>query len=188
MKEKKYCIDVFTDVKKSWMNPYSPVRVSSPTGSYYTLKGNKTDRKKIIRECARRNIRTRSYETRWARDTSYRNMFLKNTSPPYYCRYCGKKISPSQMQVDHIVPVAAVKKSLYARWLLGRQGITNVNDIRNLAPSCRRCNRRKGTKMGIWLLRARLGKNPNWFRTRRILRAVIGAILLLVVLYLSFVL
>ena len=30
-----------------------------------------------------------------------------------------------------------------------------VNDISNLAPACRRCNRRKGSKGGLWIIRGR---------------------------------
>lgn len=175
-KEKEYCVDVFTEDKASWMTNYHPVSSSSRFGTYYTLRGNADDKKHIIRECAKRNIKSRAYESRWARNADYRKEFFKQMPPPYYCRYCGKRIFPSSMQVDHIVPVAAVKKSVYARWLLKRQGITNVNDIRNLAPSCRKCNRRKGSSMGIWLLRARLGRHPKWFAVRRIIRIIFFAI------------
>jgi len=46
-----------------------------------------------------------------------------------HCAYCGTGIILKSMQVDHL-------KSLFK---------DGTNDINNLLPSCRPCNRRKGT-------------------------------------------
>lgn len=121
-----------------------------------------TLKKRIMRKAMWRGIRTRAYESRWARSSDYRSLFLSENEPPYRCIYCGRYIGSDEMQVDHIVPVAAVKKSAFARWLLERKDIHSVNDIRNLAPSCRRCNMKKGTKLGLWYIRACLHRNPEW--------------------------
>ncbi len=46
-----------------------------------------------------------------------------------HCAYCGRELDYKDMQVDHIYP-----------HYLGGQ-----DDIGNLNPACRMCNRRKGT-------------------------------------------
>ena len=38
----------------------------------------------------------------------------------------------------------------------------SVNDPKNLAPACSRCNKMKGAKGGIWLIRAKLG-SYKWY-------------------------
>ncbi len=51
-----------------------------------------------------------------------------------HCAYCGKTIKYSEMQVDHLIPLA--------RWR--RYAATqNLDDISNLMPTCRRCNHYK---------------------------------------------
>lgn len=162
MSEKQYCVDVFTDRKMPWMEEFHPIRAASRYGTYYTFRADERTKKRIMRKAMWRGIRTRAYESRWARSADYRSLFLSENEPPYRCIYCGRYISSDEMQVDHIVPVAAVKKSAFARWLLERKDIHSVNDIRNLAPSCRRCNMKKGTKLGLWYIRACLHRNPEW--------------------------
>lgn len=49
-----------------------------------------------------------------------------------HCAYCGKKISLSEMQVDHFKPLRA--------W---NEEDCGSNDLPNLMPSCRRCNHYK---------------------------------------------
>lgn len=44
------------------------------------------------------------------------------------CAYCGKSITLSTMQIDHIIPKARGWK------------VSDVNDYSNLAPSCKSCN------------------------------------------------
>lgn len=48
-----------------------------------------------------------------------------------HCAYCGKSITLSTMQIDHIIPKAR-------GWRLD-----NVHDYSNLNPSCRMCNHYK---------------------------------------------
>lgn len=47
-----------------------------------------------------------------------------------HCGYCGCKLEPKNMQVDHVIPV------------YGKNG---TNEIDNYMPSCRMCNFYKGT-------------------------------------------
>jgi hypothetical protein len=67
-------------------------------------------------------------------------------------------LTKKKMVIDHIVPIAAVKKSASARRLLTLHGIQNVNDPKNLAPSCVPCNSRKRDHLGLWYIRGVLGK------------------------------
>lgn len=88
------------------------------------------------------------------------------------------------MVIDHIVPVGAVKKDIKnARAYLKIQGIDNVNDVRNLAASCQRCNASKRDKMGIWLFRAWIGKFRIYWTLRFAIRLLLFVSVLLFVLY-----
>lgn len=72
------------------------------------------------------------------------------------CSYCGCEISLKQMHVDHIVPVR--------RWLEIRgPGDFELNDIRNLNPSCGPCNRWKSTFM-IEEFRSEIAEQVNRLR------------------------
>ena len=87
--------------------------------------------------------------------------------------------------VDHLVPVAKTKKSTLARNLLYVRGIDNVNDWRNLAPSCYRCNSRKSDKMGLWYIRGILGRYELYWVLLRLTEAI-GLIITLVFIVLYF--
>lgn len=57
-----------------------------------------------------------------------------------HCAYCGCKIEYKDMQVDHIIPIF--------RNVDGEKPYGNIrgtDDISNYNPSCRSCNKRKGT-------------------------------------------
>ena len=62
----------------------------------------------------------------------------------HHCAYCGKLIEYKNMQVDHMFPQAR------AHWLESEVmrkeeslDFTDINDFKNLMPSCRRCNHYK---------------------------------------------
>lgn len=67
------------------------------------------------------------------------------------------------LTVDHLIPVKKAQTSKFARWLLHKEKIENVNDIRNLIPACETCNKRKSSKMGIWLIRGAVGKHQKFW-------------------------
>lgn len=73
----------------------------------------------------------------------------------YRCVYCGKKIRVEDMEVDHIIPVRAAQKHLLYRLMLPEGG---VNAVENLVPSCWDCNRKKGRKCGLWVIRGKYWK------------------------------
>ena len=63
-----------------------------------------------------------------------------------HCAYCGKEIKLSEMQVDHIIPIA---HSIYgpcneAEKVREMFADGSINGIENLMPSCRSCNYYKG--------------------------------------------
>lgn len=94
---------------------------------------------------------------KYERAANYRTIFI-NIWPPkdgeYRCVYCGRKISVSEMEVDHIVSVNRVKRNRFYRLCVPK----GINDISNLVPSCQSCNRRKGNKGGLWAIRGRYWK------------------------------
>ena len=175
----RICIDVFSPVYMKWMGKYDFHYVRGMHGDYYSIKTDKEECQHIVRICRRKRIKFRCYEERWSRSSNYRTVFLKTFGPPYKCRYCRKGLNKDTLVVDHIVPVEKTKKNINARMILYIQGIDNVNDIRNLAPACHRCNKLKGERMGIWVLRGVLGKYKVYWIFRRILLLVI--ILLIII-------
>lgn len=91
---------------------------------------------------------------KYIRSSSYRNEFLSAVPPvrgKYRCVYCGRRVRPEKMQVDHVVAVHRAQKGILAKLLVPK----GVNDISNLVPACWGCNRRKGSKGGLWIIRGR---------------------------------
>lgn len=165
----EYCIDVYVKKKKWWMKKYNFKEVNGKYGIYFTIKVNKNDKKKIIRKLNWGHIRYRCYESRWTRSSNYREKFLKENKGPYKCRYCNKPIKKDGMVVDHIISIYQAKSNKKARTLLNARGITDVNDLRNLVASCRKCNEAKSEKMGIWIIKAYLGKYKWYWTVRKLL-------------------
>ena len=161
--EDKICVDLFTDRNYTWLEQYRVKKSVSVVGAYYTITIDRSELKGLLKTARRHHIKYRWYEKRWSRASNYRSAFFKYYEPPYRCRYCNKKVTESRMVVDHVIPVAQVKKSAFARWLLTVRGIDTVNDPRNLAPSCRLCNLEKGDKMGVWTIRGIFGESKlSW--------------------------
>lgn len=97
------------------------------------------------------------------RSSEYRKTFFeKNTGnaaeEKYFCAYCGRILKKDRVTVDHIISVKKAQTSRTYLGLLRKLGFETVNDVRNLVPSCRRCNSRKGPKGGLWILKGFLGK------------------------------
>lgn len=102
------------------------------------------------------------------RSTDYRKTFF-STYPPaiggmYFCAYCGRLVSRKKVTIDHIYPVAKVSKSVKLRKKLKARGIMSLNDAGNLTPACMKCNKAKGTKMGLWIIRGKIGRSARlWY-------------------------
>lgn len=57
-------------------------------------------------------------------------------------------------------------------------GIRDVNDPRNLVPSCAKCNSHKSAKMGLWIARGKIGQLTWLWMIRKISRLMIVVIAL----------
>lgn len=174
------CVDVYTK-EKYWMKDYGCKVKTNRYGEYCTLRINNKEKRKVLRRLRKKNIRYHIYDSCWERSGNYRSVFLSRTKGPYRCRYCNRRLKTEHMEIDHIIPVAKVKKSFWARRLLKMQGVSNVNDIRNLAPSCTRCNARKKDRMGIWFLRGMLGKYNAYWSALFVIKVVLIIILISIV-------
>ena len=156
-------------------------------GKFYTVQYNEKP-KRLIKRLDRYGIYYKWYRSEYERAGNYRQVFFERTKGPYRCRYCHRRLKKAYMQIDHIVPVAAVQRSAYARFLLHLEGAENVNSIRNLAPACKKCNKKKLDKMGLWILRGWLGKYEAYWVIRRIVIVLLIVLLCIVSLaLLSFV-
>ena len=129
--------------------------------------------------CARNRARFYFDDPAWTRSADYRRTFFRcfppNHGKDYLCAYCGRPVNKMDITVDHIYPVAKVSASLRLQKKMRAKGIRSVNSIDNLAPACLRCNMRKGTKMGLWVVRGRIGKNESLWRWRKMFRAAAAA-------------
>ena len=52
-----------------------------------------------------------------------------------HCAYCGKKLSPGNWQLDHLIPVQ--------RERFGKYTEDEIECFKNFMPACRRCNHYK---------------------------------------------
>lgn len=118
----------------------------------------------------------------YMRSTDYRKTFFSSNEPAvpayYRCAYCGKKILYKDTTVDHIFPINQLCYSEKVRRQAARHGISGANDEYNLVAACRRCNSRKGTKMGFWIIRGFLGKSEFLWRIRKGLRYTVAVIVI----------
>ncbi len=106
------------------------------------------------------------YPDQMARSTNYRQIFFRTyKGSEYRCLYCNRKLTKEGLQVDHIYPVRKAKTKAGQRYLK-RHGMDTVNDPKNLAAACPRCNKRKGAKGGIWLIKAKLGQYKWYWKAR----------------------
>jgi hypothetical protein len=167
----KYCVDIFTTKKYDWMNDYVIKTKTNPNGQYYTIIVDKSNKKTLLKKISKLHLKYRCYEERWERSSDYRKEFFKNNKPPYRCRYCNRFLKQEYMVIDHIVPIAQVKKNTNARMLLYLQGISEVNDVRNLAPSC------------IWFIRGIFGKYKIYWIILNIIKILLFVILIFLFYY-----
>ena len=171
-----YIVELYNTGLQRWMIPYDFQEANSQGNIYYMTRVDRIDKDRIVRQARKHHIRYRAYQECYARSSGYRSAFFRENGEKNHCRYCGKRLTKSSTFVDHVIPVAKAKSDKWARFLLKIRGINNVNDVRNLVPACYRCNKRKGTKMGLWVLRGWIGM-PKFFiaiRTIFYLAIVIG--------------
>ena len=111
--------------------------------------------------CRARHIRYELENSYGQRSLNYRRDFFRENKPViknyYICAYCGRFVRRDKITVDHLYPIAVVKSSVALQKKLRKKGILDVNGVGNLVPACFRCNRKKGTEMGSWIWRGKIG-------------------------------
>ena len=72
---------------------------------------------KRYEEAARRDgYSVRALPPALLRSSGYRREFMSRNPGPWRCRYCGRALRRDEdMEVDHLIPVAAAQKSRVAR-------------------------------------------------------------------------
>ena len=132
---------------------------------------------KIKRFCKENQLKFIYVNEYGYRGEHYRKDFFQNNKPifydSYFCAYCGKVINKKNMTVDHIYPIDKVRSDLRLQKKLKRMGIEDVNAPQNLVAACKRCNQKKGTNMGLWVLKGKIGKSTNFWHFRWIVRTII---------------
>ncbi len=115
---------------------------------------------------------------KWDRSENYRTEFMKRNKglfgKLYICVYCGRIITAKNLQVDHHIAINYVKRNpflklyfgignmisnLFGYMLHGKNWKKNkgVNVSYNLVPACKKCNRDKSDKGGLWIVRGIIG-------------------------------
>lgn len=84
-----------------------------------------------------------------------------------------QKKPKDKITIDHIFPVHCMEKYPAVRKRAALFGIHGSNDMKNLCTACMRCNQKKEAKMGIWILKGFLGKQPWYWPLRRILTVIL---------------
>lgn len=124
----------------------------------------------------------------YTRSSDYRKEFFKIQKPVkeavYRCAYCGRKYTYKDIQVDHIFPVNGLSYCNKTRQRAARYGIKNANDQKNLCCACKKCNSKKGTKLGSWVIRGFLGKKEWLWKIRIAARFIIAGAIMFFVIYL----
>lgn len=121
--------------------------------------------------------------SKYERDSSYRERYISAHPPKngkYRCVYCGRLVAKDKMEVDHVVAVDRVKRN----WLYRLCVPNGVNDLNNLVCSCHRCNHKKGSKGGLWIIRGHFWKAvlPLYIAMKILLVCAIMAIIILAIL------
>ncbi len=115
------------------------------------------------------------------RSQDYRRKFFRANKPHiagmYFCAYCGRLRTKRYITVDHLYPVSMADRSIALQKKLKKHGIRNVNDVDNLVPACARCNKLKSNKMGVWITKGLIGRFPEVWIVRHVLRITAIAII-----------
>lgn len=134
-------------------------------GSWKMKTDDMNQVEKIKSFCHNHRLYFRTFPETLKRSSTYRDVFYNNNPPVfgnyYVCAYCFFPYKKKNITVDHIIPVGQVHTN-FCRYLLQILNIENINESKNLAAACKRCNSRKNKKIGLWTLRGFLGKK-KWF-------------------------
>lgn len=169
------CRKAFTESEQKKIKAYGLDRIDG-----CTFSGNLSQRAYTsLRDyCTAHHISIRITNSFSARGNGYRRKFF-DTYPPfiggfYICAYCGKPVRKDKLTIDHLYPVGQIKRSAKLQKKLMKMGYESVNDPRNLVPSCDRCNHKKAAKMGIWIIKGKIGRYFLIWMIRYAVRVFMG--------------
>lgn len=117
------------------------------------------------------DCRERFFKSYKQKDVTWRGTF-------YRCVYCGRKYDRSKIEVDHLYPVDAVQKDPKLQTKLKLKGWDSVNDMRNLVPACKRCNRSKSNKLGWWIVKGTIGRHEVFWKIRNVCLLIVVLLLI----------
>lgn len=145
------------------------------------------DYNKLLTFCQYNRVKCYTQGSFSERSSGYRKAFFKANRPyinnRYVCAYCGRLVKKDKLTIDHLYPVNKAKRSTYIQKKLKSQGLSGINDVRNLVPACRKCNQRKSDKMGVWILKGKIGRHSDIRLTIRYTKLVF---LIIIIIYTAF--
>lgn len=136
----------------------------------------------------RYHLKIQIYDQLYTRNSRYRKTFFDSRPPQfrgkYFCSYCGSLLRPDEITVDHIISVQKAKTDRMSQMFLNLMNISDINDIRNLAPACMHCNARKSSKGGLWIIRGFLGRHALfWYLVFIMLMLMLAVTAVCMVIY-----
>lgn len=161
-----------------------------PKGRKWTLTTSDKDIIEYIAGfCRKKHLNFNVIENKYIRSSKYRSVYFNaypSKSGVYRCVYCGKRLSRDKITIDHIVPIKKVQKSKFYRELLNTFKIDGVNDPKNLAPSCEKCNKKKAGSFSLrYYILAKSGKQPHGITFRRIIKLICILCILFNILFIA---
>ncbi|MGL4607467.1 MAG: HNH endonuclease [Eubacteriaceae bacterium] len=152
--------------KELYSHGFTFVRSGKKVGYWKMNFKNKEDAEKKRGLFKKQGFSIVILDPRYVRSHDYRKNFFSVNSgytykneAYYQCVYCGKFVKQQDVTIDHLFPVAKAQESHFNQKVLKKLKINDINQVENLVPACGRCNGRKGSKMGLWLIRGLLGKS-----------------------------
>jgi 5-methylcytosine-specific restriction endonuclease McrA len=151
-------------------------------GSYFVIEVPAMDSWQIKTVLKTRRYKYRCFDQRYERSNKYRKTFFDENDGPHRCAYCGRRLRRADdIEVDHLIPVSRAKSSFTVRTWLQICGILDVNDPKNLVASCRKCNRKKSDKMGLWVVRGAIGRFKLIWTIRDIIVILLVALVIAII-------
>lgn len=157
-----------------WLRGMGFQAVSAKGHSAWLLRARLSEQEVayLKRGCRKRKLDIVVTDRNLTRSQNYRKIFREQAQTrhgKYRCAYCGRKLTENKVTVDHIIPVKRFRGNKSKFWLTLLR-INDINDPKNLAPACQKCNQKKGARGGLWILRGLVGRNydvrvfMNWIR------------------------
>lgn len=166
-------------MRKVLVGKHKFIQKENRHGIYFYAESPSMDAWMIKAILNTRGYKYRFFDKRYERSGNYRKDFFEENPGPHRCAYCGKRIRGDKIEVDHLIPVSKAKTSASVRTWLQICGIKNVNDTRNLVASCKKCNRKKSDKIGLWVMRGAIGRHQIFWTIRDIVVMVFAFLIIL---------